>query len=626
MRARRAAGVLIAIALTGAVVGGAGPAGGAAPTTWTGEIEVFAGMMHAHSGDHHAGMTSQTTLQLRVGQERYALVTDDAESERLSEPVGQVVVIGGQQQARTIDVTSITMPSPTSARALAAATVGSFHPLLPLRTRHIAVVTLQFTDSSPLPADWQQQIQTNLVDSPTSLNAFYRDMTGGALGFDAQFFGTYNVPFSRYASGGWYGPDDHCPLPQTFFAARDYVAGLTDISQFDHVLVMGPDMTSCPLAGAAYIESDLAFSISPDVTVFDHEIGHNLGRYHASAYDCPAENGQVVMNDECTEVEYGDTFDVMGLWNSRSWNGSARARLGLMSAARTTTVTGAGTFTLKPSNVATDSGTQLLRIPRRQNLLGTTTEYLDVEFRANRGLFDFFPLATDPVVNGVTLRVVPVSYFDKSDSFLVDTVPGTAGVYDAPLLAGRSVTDPISGATVKLDSAVPGATAQVTVDYPAPPPPPGAPVATVAMNKGELTYKAERRVTNNVAIEWTGGATHAATIRESSGGSLLAGKGCFAVSKTLVRCDGVFKTNVQLGDNDDTAKVTGAWPSKINGGDGNDTITGSPVADTLNAGPGDDTLLAAFGGADKLTCGKGTDTVDLDGGDKISGCEIRTYN
>ncbi len=77
------------------------------------------------------------------------------------------------------------------------------------------------------------------------------------------------------------------------------------------------------------------------------------------------------------------------------------------------------------------------------------------------GVFDTFALGM-PVTAGVTIRVD--WGIGTRQTMLVDTVPGTATYSDAPLLAGRSVHDPVSGATITVSSAT-SSGAQVAVSY-----------------------------------------------------------------------------------------------------------------------------------------------------------------
>ena len=70
----------------------------------------------------------------------------------------------------------------------------------------------------------------------------------------------------------------------------------------------------------------------------------------------------------------------------------------------------------------------------------------------------------------------------------------------------------------------------------------------------------------------------------------------------------------------DTIDCTSADPGKtINGGGGNDTITGTRFNDTINGGAGNDTITGGVGD-DTLTGGVGNDTITGSAGnDRLSG-------
>jgi hypothetical protein len=79
-------------------------------------------------------------------------------------------------------------------------------------------------------------------------------------------------------------------------------------------------------------------------------------------------------------------------------------------------------------------------------------------------------------------------------------------------------------------------------------------------------------------------------------------------------------TTVTGSPGNDTIDCGGTNPGKtINGGAGNDTITGSAFDDTINGGDGNDTLTGGAGN-DNLTGGLGIDTISgSDGDDTLAG-------
>jgi len=111
----------------------------------------------------------------------------------------------------------------------------------------------------------------------------------------------------------------------------------------------------------------------------------------------------------------------------------------------------------------------------------------------------------------------------------------------------------------------------------------------------------------------------------------------------------VQRARIDLGEREDTARISvsfpvtllggpgadrltaGAGPDRVGGGDGNDVIAGGdgndlldggPGADALDGGPGDDRIDARDGFADQIACGPGRDVVVADGFDTVAAdCE-----
>ena len=66
-----------------------------------------------------------------------------------------------------------------------------------------------------------------------------------------------------------------------------------------------------------------------------------------------------------------------------------------------------------------------------------------------------------------------------------------------------------------------------------------------------------------------------------------------------------------------------ATAATIHGTKNGELIVGTPAPDTIFAGPGNDSIQVAFGGLDRVDCGKGVDIVSADLTDKIAAnCEI----
>lgn len=108
-----------------------------------------------------------------------------------------------------------------------------------------------------------------------------------------------------------------------------------------------------------------------------------------------------------------------------------------------------------------------------------------------------------------------------------------------------------------------------------------------------------------------------------AGGTLVAGAGCTQLSPTGVECPGAnASTNatVDLRDGDDLFLWNNtSVPLTIDGGSGDDELSGGAATDSIDGGPGDDSIVG-FGGDDRLDGGSGSDQIDgSSGDDRIDG-------
>ncbi len=145
--------------------------------------------------------------------------------------------------------------------------------------------------------------------------------------------------------------------------------------------------------------------------------------------------------------------------------------------------------------------------------------------------------------------------------------------------------------------------------------------STLAVQGGTtLQFTAAAAETNNVTV--TRGANFF-TVADP-GSTITPTAPCIAVNANTATCPvaGVTDVNVSLVDGNDQATIDPTVTQvgvTLQGGDGNDTLTGATSADTLQGGPGNDTVNG-LGGDDQLTGGAGDDTlVGGDGDDSLSG-------
>lgn len=140
--------------------------------------------------------------------------------------------------------------------------------------------------------------------------------------------------------------------------------------------------------------------------------------------------------------------------------------------------------------------------------------------------------------------------------------------------------------------------------------------ATVAVDGKTLVYTAESVGPNDLTI--AGGAGAAYDFTEAGDPTLAAGDGCKQVSEREASCDDASfdAVVIDLGDGADrlaAGRLSGAG-LQIDGGEGNDVLSGTESGDGITGGDGNDTLRG-LGGGDALIGG------DDAGGDRLEGGE-----
>ncbi len=193
-----------------------------------------------------------------------------------------------------------------------------------------------------------------------------------------------------------------------------------------------------------------------------HELGHNFGFFHASSYDCvDNENHRVTISPNCSRVEYGDYFDVMGISHNHI-NNYRKLSQEWMPKRNSLKIDKTGSYDLYPSETNLRDKTQALIIPRTKNRDGTAIESYYLELRKPFGVFDDFG-SGDPVVNGITIRLVSTLYpFDYS--YLLDANPGLGWFTNAQLAAGQVFNDVSRGIKIKTEIVKPEKSAKVSIN------------------------------------------------------------------------------------------------------------------------------------------------------------------
>lgn len=206
-------------------------------------------------------------------------------------------------------------------------------------------------------------------------------------------------------------------------------------SKFDHLVVIEPAQ-DCGFSGIGWVGQNGVF-LNGEATpgVMEHELGHNLGLWHAGAYAC----GSRTIANSCLS-EYGDPSDVMGSpYLNHGYNAEHKHRIGWIPAAEVRTVsTGTQTITLTASEDPLVAGSvQLIHLRAADGTM------FSIDKRASIGY--------DAGLSGVWIR--RVSAADTVDTALVRSSAYTRGSTFTDLLhhvTVKTLTDGLSKATVRV--------------------------------------------------------------------------------------------------------------------------------------------------------------------------------
>ena len=254
--------------------------------------------------------------------------------------------------------------------------------------------------------------------------------------------------------------------------------------------------------------------------VIGHELGHNLGLYHAQALNCDV----APLGDACTTLMYGDTADLMGNYRTAQFNPYAKERLGWLNdgvSPPILTATGSGRYVVEPYTDAS-VGAKAIKVPRGVDASGRKLWYY-LEYRQAVGV-DAVLAGTGNLTQGVVVRTATEG--DPASSRQIDMSPGTSTntyteLADGALAVGQSYRDPTARVTLTLAwTTATGAAVDVALDAAAPACVRNAP--TISLSGGGTAVAAGSAVTYSASVTNRDSAACAAT-SFSLAGSVPAG-------------------------------------------------------------------------------------------------------
>ncbi len=292
------------------------------------------------------------------------------------------------------------------------------------------VILVNFQDNASQP--YTPATAASVFFDTTS--AFYREVSGNRLWLEGDVVGWYTIPVSSTG----------CVSADIATAARNAAtaAGAVLSNYTRHVYAFPQNACSWWGLGTVGGVPSQAWINGPlQLMVAGHELGHNLGLYHANALDC--DGGTI--EGTCTLVSYGDPIDIMGRYNPGHFNAFQKSRLGWVAPA---TATATGTYWLSPYETGGAYPTALRVLKSTDPISGQRTWYY-LEARRATG-FDGFLAGNANVLNGIVLHTG--SDASGNSSNLLDLTPATSSWTDPALVVGATFTDPQAGVTIRPQS------------------------------------------------------------------------------------------------------------------------------------------------------------------------------
>ena len=191
----------------------------------------------------------------------------------------------------------------------------------------------------------------------------YQDGSYGALGFGGATYPGSALDVTRVTVNEAASIGSACNYSAWASAADKAATGVT-LGDYQHRVYVLPSNVGCTWAGLAYVGCGSACqawvkAYSGQVCgysdAYAHEIGHNLGMWHASTD---------TNNDGALDCEYCDTSDFMGYATGslRTPNGPHKVQMGWASGARVVDGSSGGTFTVTSLELAAASFPQVVKV------------------------------------------------------------------------------------------------------------------------------------------------------------------------------------------------------------------------------------------------------------------------
>lgn len=304
----------------------------------------------------------------------------------------------------------------------------------------VIVLMVNFQDNPSQPFD----AATAATRVFTSTNNYYKEVSFNKASLSGDVVGWYTMPIAQTCDGDTI-------LTNAIAVSDPYVF----FPNYSRIIITFPVSSGCGWAGMGTVgkwgistaDGNILASVSWDLasyfqpSVIGHELGHNFGVGHANFLECGLES----IGESCTEVEYGDYYDIMGTAGYMGhFNGRFKEAFTWFDPVNVLTASPGTSVTIYPIE-STSAGVQAAKVVREKDQNNNPISWYYIEFRQPTGYDASLP-GTD-VFNGALIH-----YFVASDynTYLIDTTPNSsADSYtdriDSALGVGKKLTDSAAG-------------------------------------------------------------------------------------------------------------------------------------------------------------------------------------
>ncbi len=422
-----------------------------APVTVSGKVTVI----HGHDFAHN----TKSTFRYQINQNGKTLdVYLDKEVPVLS---GATVAASGYQ----LDNTIVASGGASTFQILASPT-----PTPQIGNKKIMVLLVNYLDSPPTPFT-KEEIQNYIVNG--NVQKLYSQASNQKISLSADAYGWYTVPVKGSALGEQYCYPFINPIPSSPAGVKSVsdIIKENNINVANYQTIMVMVNFPCPgidgystigatagggetmiINGQSYSKPFTWISSLPTLTttslpllsrfeyVIAHELGHNLGVFHAGSWFCGIGQDPLYGAD-CKHAEYGNGYDLMGPGTiTLDFNAAFKEFLGWVPPSNIVDITVPGRYTL--NHLGDSTGFQIAKV--RQP--GTTTYPFYLEYRKAAGIDIKLPAAAQ---RGLFINWVPDDERSRAFSIytrLLDATPNNDDFVGVTLNAdGTFVKDSVRG-------------------------------------------------------------------------------------------------------------------------------------------------------------------------------------